>query len=93
MKIKTLLLNGKPLELNPPRPSALKLVKFLDTKPGEIFTGAELEKVSGVGVCAIARFHQEKIAEAYCHRPQRGFFYGNPEAIKEFKRLLAEQGR
>lgn len=94
MAIKTKLrLNGKPIDLNPPNPSSQALIKFLSSKPDDIFSTAELHKASCVGTSAISKFPHSDQGGVYSCMHGGKLYIGHPEAIKEFKRLLAEQGR
>lgn len=88
MKLK---LNGKPFDpTKQPTASEASIISYLTGAPGEVFDGAELRARLSIGKRSLESFAANTKYSAYRHKTTRNY-YGHPEAIKEFKRLLAEQ--
>lgn len=93
MKPKTTLrLNGKPLDLNPPSKVTLAMQSFFTARPNDIYTSKELHS-NKFAHSSVSDFPHREGCEAYCHFSRGMWYFGHPSAIKEFKRLLAEQVR
>jgi hypothetical protein len=63
---------------------------FLNGLPGQLFDRNELMKRCNLGDTAVTRFVGDVRYSEYHHRV-RQLYFGHPEAVKEFKRLLAER--
>jgi hypothetical protein len=85
----TLKLNGKTLDLNPTRPTVLRIRSFLDKQADdEVFTTdglAELMKrtPSSIRHSDVAR---DKALESYRLQRGKSMHWGNPKAIKELRK-------
>jgi hypothetical protein len=89
-----LKLNGKPLDLNPPRRALEKLAAFLEKLPNdELLTIGELVTRSNVGQSSIRDFRQDPKFSSYIHRASTLLYFGNPRAIVALKQFLAERGK
>jgi len=87
-----LKLNGKPLDLNTPRPAITKIVEFLDKLPDdELKTCREVERLTTLGSDSVWKFAHLSGLSHYTHREGKNLYYGNPRAIVALKQFLAEQ--
>lgn len=84
-----LKLGGRPLDLNPLPPSAVKLKAFLDKAPAdELFTTADLAAKTRIPVLA-QNPNLFKMLDAYRSKLGNRMLWGNPRAIAELKRQVA----
>lgn len=89
MKPKTLKLNGKPLDLNPPSPIVSKVIAFLD-KSGddELFTLDQIAEKTSVSLPGLSFRARGPEFVNYREKVARSYYYGNPAAITELRKQV-----
>lgn len=90
---KTLLLDGKPFDPNPPRQILGKIAAFLDAHPGEVFTTNGVRDGVPAGHSAVSDFTRDKGYTSYVCRTTKILIFGAPSAIQEFKKLTEAAGK
>lgn len=89
--------NGKPFDFDPPPPFLGKLSSYLDSMKvaDGLLTAPEVAEKAKVGFTALTRFKRIPEHQKYMvtYGARNCYLFGNPKAIAQFKREIAERAK